>query len=289
MVTENSYLKEIARDTRHIHDIIEGKHPHKIIVYPKDGGVALIPAGRTIFDLILGRVITSDEVVTDMSHKLSDIGAPYISGVHLHPFGIQSMSIELDHGDGSTSLPFWLDVQHHVITHADFRRMFMYTSFAGAIFAEFGTSPEAPPVIPSAVESPSSHFGELTTTDNWESIVLRPSIFNPRTGIVSTMSEAKAKLNAVLGGTVIDIIYANKKTVQVYNTGDNSVDVRIQGALSGDPTKFITDTTISALAAGASQTVNITPQYIFLRAQARSAGAGSPSTVEVYVLCVAGL
>ncbi|MFA5810518.1 MAG: hypothetical protein WC935_09355 [Thermoleophilia bacterium] len=274
-----------------------------VINWPADGTVGYVPAGTTVFDLEKGHVELSNGTKEPLSNSVRGLGLEYMRSVHFHPqAGAGAFAVELDSGGIDKDLqrfpddrpfatpPFYLDRQHHYLTHVAIIRIKIYTVFASAFFVEFGEGHESPPVLPEGIQSPSIHFADGTTTDAFTAVVLRPARFNPRTGIGDAMSASDAALNAALGGAAMEGFFMLNHTFIVWNRGaTNSLDVNIQGAFRGlagpvPPSAFVDDASTgasTAIAAGATTVFAFARQYGLLRVRVRSTVAGSPTTFEV--------
>lgn len=277
---DDETLSQILHELKHIHALQEGEHSFASIVYPANGGLALVPAGVTLFDLERGTVYFDDGTKDNLLLSLETLRISSLSSVHIHPFNFQGFAVDIAHEQGWTG-PFFLDKQHHTLTHMPMKKLRMYTRVAGVVFLEFGRHPEAPPVIPESIVNTEVWFADPTTADAWTGIVMRPVSINMVTGLSTIMSEALAsRAPASLGGIVIETVFSRQVTWQIFNTGNNSLDYRIQGAILPVSARFITETS-GTIAGGGSATVSVTTYFLRQRIQLKSAVGGASTSTEI--------
>lgn len=266
----------------------------QIITWPLSGGVGLLPAGRHTFDLFAGELQTADGQVELLSGKL-DVDN-WMQSVHFHPYFSSGMAVEIEPPRqllGQKALPFWIDRTHHFIHHVSIQKLHVWMMLPGALFVEFGEEHEAP-VLPEGFFSPDVYIADLTTADAYAAAVMRPAAPNAITKTVTAMTEARAQTGEpLLDAQCVQTLFSRHQTWIVRNTGANSADINLQGAMRAAAAFFVDDPGVPGgiyvLASGDSVVLQVTRTYNFTRLRARSSVAGASTTLTIDFSQIGGI
>lgn len=284
--SDTALLKRIA-------DSLERVHPAKHVIWPQSGSPGFLVAGENIFDFENGYFFPADDNGREEMH-----GQGVMSSVHLHPMTGGAFSVEvigLEDESWTNVLPFFMNWQHHVIHHMRLAKMRVWVVLPMAFFVQAADEPDSAPVEPIGDVGTQSWSGDLTTTDNFAATVMRPGVFNPRTGVATTLSAARAGSDVdgllIQSAQAINSLFIARRAMTwvIHNTGSADADVALQGAMNGNPTRYIDDQETNrgpgleflVLPAGDELELETQGYYLFQRLRARSSVGGASTTLEV--------
>lgn len=278
-------MEEVAVST-HMLAVESGKR-RSMVFWPPDGGMGLLPAGRTTFDLEQGEVTTPDGETQEMSSSLDDVGMSYAQSLYVDPsFSHASIRVQAPEAFGKEprTKSLYLDEQHSTVRALPMVELELYLDLPGAAVLAFGEDPDQPPVTPSGAESIMFRRGSLTTADDLQPVVMRPVVENPKTMKEAVMGEALAQKNAILDAKVVRKPGAKQGAWIVRNTGENPAKLNVEGAHRPVEAYFVEDpVTQSGDTLDAGDLVVLEPSgfHKFERLRAKSQTTGQSTTLEV--------